>query len=186
MVAIMILATAGTIVLCSAVADAATCGSERAAVKLGLDTDAKQVSTQPTDTTIAALVALSRPRVTPQDRRTAVELNLYRVHAVVIAYKLEDDGDLHLVLSDGTLTMIAELPAVRCARGSAWASEIAAARLVAEQRLHPHRKLRSMVNIPVTVTGPAFFDFVHGQVGHAGNGIELHPVVEIVFEGGSV
>lgn len=32
-----------------------------------------------------------------------------------------------------------------------------------------------------TVTGVAFFDFLHGQTGVADNGIELHPVTSIQF-----
>ena len=36
-------------------------------------------------------------------------------------------------------------------------------------------------NIPVTVTGVAFFDLKHNQEGIAPNGIELHPVPVIAF-----
>ncbi len=32
---------------------------------------------------------------------------------------------------------------------------------------------------PITVVGPAFFDFLHGQDGLAPNGIEIHPVLAI-------
>lgn len=31
-----------------------------------------------------------------------------------------------------------------------------------------------------TITGVGFIDKVHGQLGHADNGIELHPVLSIV------
>lgn len=33
----------------------------------------------------------------------------------------------------------------------------------------------------VDITGPAFFDFPHGQDGLAKNCIEIHPVMEITF-----
>ena len=36
-------------------------------------------------------------------------------------------------------------------------------------------------NVPVTVTGVAFFDILHGQEGVAPNGIELHPILAISF-----
>lgn len=36
-------------------------------------------------------------------------------------------------------------------------------------------------NIPVQVTGVGFFDFSHGQHGAAPNEIELHPVLDILF-----
>jgi Putative Ig domain len=45
------------------------------------------------------------------------------------------------------------------------------------------------VNVPVTVAGVGFFDFLHGQTGVAPNGIELHAVLDIQFgtgTGGSV
>jgi len=35
----------------------------------------------------------------------------------------------------------------------------------------------------VTVRGPGFFDFAHGQDGVAPNAIELHPVISIEFHG---
>jgi len=40
-------------------------------------------------------------------------------------------------------------------------------------------------NIPVKVTGVGMFDFLHGQTGVAPNGIELHPVLDIVFNPGT-
>ncbi len=36
-------------------------------------------------------------------------------------------------------------------------------------------------NVPVTVTGVGFFDFLHGQTGVAPNGIELHAVLDVQF-----
>jgi hypothetical protein len=40
-------------------------------------------------------------------------------------------------------------------------------------------------NVPVQVTGVPMFDFLHGQTGVAPNGIEIHPIVDIVFPGDS-
>jgi uncharacterized membrane protein len=40
-------------------------------------------------------------------------------------------------------------------------------------------------NIPVKVTGVGMFDFLHGQTGVAPNGIELHAVLDIVFNPGA-
>ncbi|EWM11974.1 hypothetical protein [Kutzneria sp. 744] len=36
-------------------------------------------------------------------------------------------------------------------------------------------------NVPVTITGVGFFDFLHGQTGVAPNGIELHSVLDVQF-----
>ncbi len=181
------------------------CGEERAAVKLGLDADAAAVNTRPVDTTVGELVALPRPRSIRADHRAApVELTVYRIHATIVAYKLEADGDYHVVVDDGAgHHMIVEIPSSGCvgadrtapATGagkpravSAWRDQIVAARKALDDQLgrrRPAAKLRR-VSIPgVVVTGVGFFDVLHGQVGVAPNGIELHPVIAIEIGGGS-
>jgi len=40
-------------------------------------------------------------------------------------------------------------------------------------------------NIPVQIKGVGMFDFLHGQTGVAPNGIELHPVLDIIFNPGN-
>jgi len=35
--------------------------------------------------------------------------------------------------------------------------------------------------IGIEITGVKFFDFINGQTGVAPNGIEVHPVIAIVF-----
>lgn len=163
------------------------CGEERAAVKLGLDSEAPSIKLAPVDITIAELVALPRPRKTPESQRAGnVERTMYRITATVIAYKLEDDGDVHLVVDDGLgHHMIVEIPSPDCAATGAWAEEIGQARTASAGRLRPDRKLRA-VRIPgVSITGVGFFDKLHGQDGVAANGIELHPVLAIDLGGGS-
>lgn len=155
----------------------ADCGTERAAVKLGLDSDAARVTTEPRSTTIAALSALPRPHTA---RRAPAELQVWRVTATLIAYRAEADGDYHLVISDGRRTMIVEIPSPRCAAHGAWAKQIAKARAAAD-RMQPGKKLRRIA-VQVTVTGVGFFDRDHGQLGAARNGIELHPLLSVEFE----
>jgi len=79
----------------------------------------------------------------------------------------EADGDLHLVLSDGTRTMIAESPSPSCVSGATPTRRRQMAR--ARRRVQLCAKAR--------VSGVAFFDFKHGQTGVAPNAIELHPVL---------
>jgi hypothetical protein len=159
----------------------ADCGEERADVKLGLDAEAAKVEIAPTDTTIAELVALPVPR--HPMRRAPAELRTWRVSATLIAYKLEADSDYHLVVTDDhDRTMIVEIPSVECSAASPWAAAIATARAVMDNR-RPGKKLRH-TSIPVVVTGVGFFDKIHGQVGVAPNGIELHPVLAIELGGG--
>jgi hypothetical protein len=50
-----------------------------------------------------------------------VETTVYRVRVRLLAMKLEDDQDIHLVIADPATggTMIAESPAPACTRGAA-------------------------------------------------------------------
>src|SRR6266511_1367907 len=59
------------------------------------------------DTTIAYLVA-RRPPSPLRATRFPFERHVFRVTAAVTLVRPEDDGDFHLVLSDGQRTMIAE------------------------------------------------------------------------------
>lgn len=172
-------------------AHAESCGEERAAVKLGTDQQARQVPPAPVNATIAELALRPRPANTPEDTRArderGTELTMWRVTGQVIAYKLEEDGDYHLVIADAAGNhMIAEIPAAECAKAGVWADQIAAARALAARQLHPTARAYWTTAPPtVTITGPGFFDKLHGQLGVAKNGIEIHPVVSIQFGGGS-
>jgi hypothetical protein len=164
----------------------AECGEERASVKLGTDAGAQHVAAAIRDTTIAELTEIRQPSKLPTATRVApVETSTYRLHAVLVAYKLEADGDYHLVLRDESgRTLIAEIPAADCASHGAWSVQVAAARSWASAALRPSSKLRH-ISIAVDVTGVGFFDVLHGQTGVAPNGIELHPVLAIGFGGAS-
>jgi hypothetical protein len=101
------------------------------------------------------------------DTRLPFERHIYTVTAAVTLTRHEADDDIHLLLSDGTRTMIAESPDPGCTTGATPVrrAQMAAARLVVR------------VCSRARVTGVAFFDFPHGQTGVAPNAIELHPVL---------
>jgi hypothetical protein len=158
------------------------CGLERWPVKTGTDADAGKVdlsAAQPT--TITHLAALTPPPVLPQASRIPpVEMTVYQVTATLREYKIEADRDVHAVLSDGTQTMIAELPDPACAAGSRFLPQITAARNWFDTRFHPSGTWQHAGAV-VTVTGVGFWDNPHGQTGVAANAIELHPVLDIQF-----
>ena len=164
------------------------CGVERWAVKTGTDHNAQQVDLSiPKDTTIADLIALSPPNPIPKVTRVApTETTVFVVSATLTDYKLEGgsrgDSDYHLVLRDDQgRTMVAEIPSPTCVgTGSPFASQIASARAAFDSQLTAGPSFQT-ANIPVKVTGVGFFDFPHGQHGAAPNVIELHPVLDIVF-----
>jgi hypothetical protein len=160
-----------------------SCGSERWNIKTGTDSLAGNVSLVPQANTIAALVAL--PAAGGGNSREApTESTVWELKDVTLTeLKLESDSDYHLVLSDGSKTLIAEIPAPSCTTGSTWTCFVSLARSEVDARY----TVSTMPQYPaatVTVRGVGFFDFFHGQNGVAPNGIELHPILELCFGSG--
>jgi hypothetical protein len=141
----------------------ALCGTERWTVKTLQDRPRLlRVHT----TTIRFLVGQPAPHPLP-DTRLPFERHIYRVTAAVTLVRHEADGDLHLVLRDGSLHMIAESPSGDC---------IAGATRVRRAQMHTARAAVRLC-AKAQVVGVAFFDFKHGQTGVAPNAIELHPIL---------
>jgi hypothetical protein len=116
--------------------------------------------------TIAYLISRKPPATLPE-QRLPFERHVFRATAAVTLVRPEDDGDLHLILSDGTRTMIAESPSPSCISGAT----------LTRRRQMARARRRVKLCAKARVTGVAFFDFLHGQTGVAPNAIELHPVV---------
>ena len=116
--------------------------------------------------TIAQLIEVPKPSPLP-GFRAPFEYNLFKVTAQVTKVIGEDDGDLHLVLSDGTHTMIAEAPSADCNKGAT------------ASRRNQMKTARAAVKVCTNaqLTGVAFVDFFHHQTGVAPNEIELHPLL---------
>jgi hypothetical protein len=157
-----------------------SCGSERWNIKTGTDTQARSLPLVPESTTIATLVALHAAGG-GSTRESPTETTLWELKDVTLTeLKLESDSDYHLVISDGSHTMIAEIPYPTCATNSAWScfisrsrSEIDAKYTVTSSPQYP--------SATVTLRGFGFFDYLHSQNGVAPNAIELHPVLQICF-----
>jgi hypothetical protein len=167
------------------------CGKERWNIKTGTDTGANAIdlaSAQPTS--IAHLVSLSAPSPIPQDTRVGpAETRLWQLSATLTAFKIEDDPktgdwDYHLVIMDPAgITMIAEIPFPSCVgAGSPFTGGITDARKSFDGKFTPSGSFQE-ISVPVTITGVGMFDFAHGQRGRSDNGIEIHPVLSISFDG---
>lgn len=176
---------------------------ERWAVKTAADADAQALTGQsPTPTTIAALRALPVPALLPPDGRSeGAEKTVWQLTATLQAYRMEADGDYHLVIADDqNSTMIAEIPNPGdITAPSYFAAQIANARTAFDSHFQIAENIHAatvpaeavaaeaaqfqQLAVPVTVTGLGYFDFNHGQLGVAPNAIELHPVINIVFNG---
>ncbi|MGH9634660.1 MAG: hypothetical protein ACRD72_07490 [Candidatus Angelobacter sp.] len=166
----------------------AQCGVERWSVKTGTDADVGLVNlNSSTNTTIAALRAPAAPNPIPANNRVSPwETTEWVLNATLTLYKLESDSDYHLVLQDaGGLTMIVEIPSPTCVgAGSPFLPGITNARNEFNARFTATTSFQT-ANIPVQIKGVGMFDFLHGQTGVAPNGIELHPVLDVIFNPGT-
>src|SRR5438105_2844091 len=168
-------------------------GKERWSVKTGTDADVSLVNLQRrVGATVEELVRMPRPHdMTPPQhsfpgydnhRAVGVETTVWTIVAEVIAYKEEDDGDYHLeIQGDKGLTMVAEAPYPDpkfVNPKSPFAKAIAATRKKIDQKLKPARTYQKSRQ-RAEITGIGFFDRVHGQLGVAPNGVELHPILNI-------
>lgn len=171
------------------VAPAAACGRERWSAKTLAD--GTMISASALSTSVDALRTLPRPYgIGGFDApRVAAERRLYRVSAELLGFKLESDGDIHLVIAqsgDRAHTMVAEIPDPQCMDGAptAYVRDVEQARLafVKTYGIPPVRTFR-LAYRPIALTGPVFFDFLHGQDGLAPTGIEIHPVLGVNASG---
>jgi len=159
------------------------CGVERWSVKTGTDPDAPSVNFVSQSTTIATMRSWTPPSPIPSNNRVSpFETNVVTVSANLLEYKFEDDSDYHIVLQDGNgNTIIAEIPSPVCVGfGSPFSAAITNARMKFNATFTASTSFQ-FANVPVQVTGVPMFDFLHGQTGVAPNGIEIHPVLDIVF-----
>ncbi len=169
--------------------EANACGTERWAVKTLTDVAVGDVVRTPKLATVQELGQLDAPTQTSlhhkgDSRFAPVETTTYRVKAILLGYRHEDDEDFHLVLADPNhpdKTMIAEIPASDCVSDEAFGAKLQKLRdaLVARYGSPgPHTK-RLPHPVPITIRGIGFCDIKHPtpQDGVAPNGIELHPVL---------
>src|SRR5438445_212198 len=166
----------------------AQCGVERWSVKTGTDADVGLVNlNSSTNTPIAALRAPAAPNPIPANNRVSpLETTEWVLNATLTQFKLESDSDYHLILQDaGGLTMIVEIPSPTCVgAGSPFLPGITNARNEFNAKFTATTSFQT-ANIPVQIKGVGMFDFLHGQTGVAPNGIELHPVLDVIFNPGT-
>jgi hypothetical protein len=156
----------------------AQCGVERWSVKTGTDPDAGKVNLNAsTSTTISAMRALTAPNPIPANNRVSpTETTVWVINATLTQFKLENDSDYHLVISDTSgNTMITEIPSPTCVgAGSPFLAGIQNSRAKFDAQFTATTSFQT-ANIPVQIVGVGMFDFLHGQTGVAPNGIEVHP-----------
>ncbi len=164
------------------------CGVERWSVKTGTDADKALVNLNaPMNTTVTNLRAFpSQTNIPANNRISPEETTLWVITGTLTLFKLESDSDYHMVIQDASgNTMITEIPAPTCVgAGSPFLNGITNARAKFDAKFTATTSFQT-ANIPVQITGVGMFDFPHGQTGAAPNQIELHPVLDIVFNPGT-
>lgn len=99
----------------------------------------------------------------------------------LVGFKLETDSDIHVVLAGTSgATIIVEIPDPSCI-GTVKHAEISQARADFIRAFgQPAGQFTRRAGAPsLRVVGVLFFDIIHGQVGVATNGVELHPVLAV-------
>lgn len=121
-------------------------------------------------------VGTSTPRLAP------FEETIYTVKALLLFYRDEEDGDIHVVFQDPTdesQTIVGEIPDPAAAPSSPFAGEIAKLRASFERRWPASSSRRNGERVLVEVTGIGFFDSRHDVLGMAPNAFELHPLLDL-------
>jgi|ERR1700757_678187 len=160
-------------------------GTERWSQKVLVDNLVSTINFTPISTTVNNLINIVTPTPsTTMPRQPGIEDKSYTFTCNVTVKKAETDNDYHLVLSDGTHTLIGEIPDPVCsaAASSNYVPQYTAARNFVDTYIGSGTY--SSVHIAaVQVYGVAFVDPPHGQTGAAPNNLEIHPILRINFLG---
>ena len=152
-------------------------------VKTGADALARLVSRR-VEITVDELNRLPRPPrgATAEGRVPPVEQTEYVVTGRLLVYRLEQDGDIHLVIQDETseATLIAEIPNPDLVSdASPWRSLIQAARATFEREFRVTASRSDGGRRMITLRGVGFWDRRDHGIGASENGVELHPVLSL-------
>jgi hypothetical protein len=160
-----------------------TCGVWRWDVKTLSDPARRRVDFHPEAIRIGRLRRLDPPDSLDTDtpRLAGVERQVYEVKAQVVTAKIEEDGDIHLVIAARTAknrTMIVEFPDRACVASAFKRDRMDRARqaILTECGSISSSSFTDLTG-KVVIRGVGFWDEIHGQTGVAPNGIELHPVL---------
>jgi hypothetical protein len=155
------------------------CGVENWPLKTLTDPQRRLVRLRATPATVRAINARPMPHPTPSSRDNGFERRVWRVRAQIVEYKAEEDGDIHIVLFDRGSYMIAEMPAAGCLASARARRSMIRARRFFESRCGAATSSWRDLGAVVLISGVGFWDFAHGQRGHARNYAELHPVTSV-------
>lgn len=153
--------------------------STRRDIKILVDEEASQISTQSIVIGVEEIGNLNVPETDKKSVRQDVEKRLYTITAKVHKVSKHRDGDWKIKLTDGNDKFInCESPNMGCTyiKESSFYAEMQSVRNWIEANGD------SLVGETVTVTGVAFIDIDHKYPRNAAdNELELHPILDIHF-----
>jgi len=161
------------------------CGVERWSIKTCTDGDTSHVNFNIiVPSTISYQRSLPTPPTLPANNRLPLEDSVYQIDCKLVRYKLEDDGDVHCVITaNGNIdTMVSEICDPQCpniAQTSRFA-ELTTLRNWFVSNYHPSTSWQ-YPNLNIRITGVGFYDFQHGQIGIPPNGREIHPILTMTL-----
>jgi hypothetical protein len=164
---------------------ARACAVERRLVRVAADQNAVLIAEFARPAGIAELAAIaapSAPAARPSARFAPAELTLYTLSGTLLAIDRTAAGDDRLVIADfdqPQIAIVAVAADPACAAGSWFADNIAALRNAIQRKFGTFSRVTP--NLPVTVTGVAFFAGGPRPAGTAANGLELQPLIGIAF-----
>lgn len=182
LISVVAAAAAGTRAVASSRTTPISCDKTLSGLKTLSDPQRGLVDLRPRTTTIRAINRLRRPRPTPTRRNNTFEQHVWRVRAVIVKDRLQDDGDIQVILVAQHSYVIAELPAPAClSRATRARAAIVRARRRFEQGCGSASRSWRDQGAVAYVSGVGFWDLPNRHPGHAKNYAELHPVTSVRF-----
>jgi hypothetical protein len=144
---------------------APTCEAD-AGLKTLSDPQRNLVRLRPKATTIATIDRLARPHPTPTTRATGFQRRVWRIRGQIVEYRLEQDGDVDLVLYDGKHSYLtATMPRPRCLTARTRAREaIVRARALLEGLCGPARSRWRELGAVAVVDGVGYWGARHAEL----------------------
>ena len=131
---------------------------------------------------LAFFIRLAKYIVAADAEKKKIKITAY----VVMGRKEDNDFDYHLVLKSltGNDSMIAEIPdpeQIKLKGFPGLRHDYAKARAFVEKNIDDDQsEVKEVNHVKVKITGIIFFDKTAYGKGHSENGVEIHPVLEIV------
>jgi hypothetical protein len=162
-----------------------SCGGRLFDLKTISDTRRSLIYFRPQPTTIGKINARPMPRPTPTVRTRGFARHVWRVVAEITEYRLERDGEIHIILFDKGVYMIAAMPAAECLSANTLDRRaIVRTRQEFEARCGAATPQWRSLGAVVSIDGVGFWNLPRGQKGHARNYAELHPVTQMRYIAG--